>query len=207
MYYRAFVREHYLQVPEDLRDTLAARSGGGRHRCIRGERLEHGSAPGAGGPGGGLPGPGGGIRPGDPAHPAGEDFVGYFLTESRRGYCMHFASAAVLMLRTLGVPARYASRLCGRHVAGETVEVPDYNAHAWAEVYCDGYGWQPVEVTPGFEGEFPWLAGAEEPPAPTGTVPPAPDPDAHAQRAGPHPLPAGRDARRRIRPARRRERI
>ena len=47
--------------------------------------------------------------PDTPAAPEGEDFVAWFLTESHRGYCMHFASAAVLLLRSMGVPARYVS--------------------------------------------------------------------------------------------------
>lgn len=88
--------------------------------------------------------------------PEGEDFVEYFLFESQEGYCAHFASAAVLMLRYLGVPARYAT---GYSVSADTFTkdetgaytavVTDMQAHAWAEVYLDGVGWIPVEMTPG----------------------------------------------------------
>lgn len=39
--------------------------------------------------------------------PAGEDYIDYFVLDSHKGYCVHFASAAVLLLRNLGVPARY----------------------------------------------------------------------------------------------------
>lgn len=42
--------------------------------------------------------------PDTPAAPEGEDFVAWFLTESHRGYCMHFASAAVLLLRSMASP-------------------------------------------------------------------------------------------------------
>ena len=41
--------------------------------------------------------------------PVNEDIVEYFLFESREGYCVHFASAATLMYRLLGIPARYVS--------------------------------------------------------------------------------------------------
>ena len=43
--------------------------------------------------------------------PEGKDFISYFLTESREGYCTYFASAAVMMLRESGIPARYVSGL------------------------------------------------------------------------------------------------
>ncbi|WP_148411383.1 transglutaminase-like domain-containing protein [Murimonas intestini] len=88
--------------------------------------------------------------------PAGEDFTEYFLYERREGYCVHFATAAVLMFRMYGVPARYAT---GYAVpAGEfyenggnyMAEVPDSMAHSWAEIYLDGTGWVPVEATPGY---------------------------------------------------------
>ncbi|MCM1026909.1 MAG: transglutaminaseTgpA domain-containing protein [Roseburia sp.] len=88
--------------------------------------------------------------------PRGDDFVEYFLFESQEGYCAHFASAAVLMLRYLGVPARYAtgySLSAGTFSRDETgaytAVATDKQAHAWAEVYLDGIGWIPVEMTPG----------------------------------------------------------
>lgn len=93
--------------------------------------------------------------------PHGQDFVEYFLFESHEGYCAHFASAAVLMLRYLGVPARYAtgysvsaSEFSGMAGGEYMAVVRDRQAHAWAEVYLDGVGWIPVEVTPGAEA-FP----------------------------------------------------
>src|SRR5699024_5072327 len=88
--------------------------------------------------------------PDTPATPEGEDYVTYFLTESRRGYCMHFASAAVLMLRWIGVPARYVAGYVADVPASGHVRVPDSAAHAWVEVYIEGYGWEPVEVTPAY---------------------------------------------------------
>ena len=92
----------------------------------------------------------------------------YFLTESRRGYCMHFASAAALALREMGVPARYASGYTADMEQGRKADVPDYAAHAWVEVYVDGYGWYPVEVTPA--AAFTWYEQEEAQPSPTPSV-------------------------------------
>ena len=83
-----------------------------------------------------------------PTMAAGEDFVAHFLAEGR-GYCVHFATAATLLLRMNGIPARYVSGYTADITPGEVTDVPDYAAHAWVEVYLDGYGWYPVEVTPG----------------------------------------------------------
>ena len=87
--------------------------------------------------------------------PPGEDPVRYFLMQSRKGYCVHFASAAALFLRQMGIPARfvsgYAARMDDFQKKGSVYQasVKDWDAHAWIEVYMDGMGWVPVDVTPG----------------------------------------------------------
>ncbi len=119
-----------------------------------------------------------------PVTPEGEDFVSWFLTESHRGYCVHYASAAVLFFRACGIPARYAAGYVARPGRANAVtNVPDRNAHAWAEVYVDGFGWQPVDVTPGFSGggtlNDPNYADPEVSPSPTpapSTAVPTPTP-------------------------------
>lgn len=117
------------------------------------------------------------------APPEGEDYVLYFLNESHRGYCMHFASAGTLMLRAMGIPARYVSGFTAESKGG-TTEVPDSSAHAWVEIYLDGYGWYPVEMTPGYGVETgPQASAAPEPsatpaPTPTPSAPPAALPSA-----------------------------
>ena len=75
------------------------------------------------------------------------DVVVSFLRDYKEGICQHFASAAVMLYRTLGIPARYTIGFAGETVAGEWTEIYGSNAHAWAEVYIDGFGWVQVEVT------------------------------------------------------------
>lgn len=91
--------------------------------------------------------------------PGNVDATQYFLETSREGYCMHFASAATLILQDIGIPARYASGYIAKtgmfHSEDGYYEakIPDRNAHAWVEVYLDNVGWIPVEVTPGYASE------------------------------------------------------
>lgn len=91
--------------------------------------------------------------------PDGKDFTQYFLMENRRGYCMHFATAATLLLRNMGIPARYVEGYIlapGNFKsisAGYEGIAYDHQAHAWAEIYVDGVGWLPVEMTPTYYDE------------------------------------------------------
>lgn len=100
--------------------------------------------------------------------PDGKDFTQYFLEENKKGYCVHFATAGVVMLRAAGVPARYAEGYIVtkddyRNAADGCANIPDSRAHAWAEVYYPGLGWQPVEMTPGFRVEDNQAQGASAP--------------------------------------------
>ncbi len=92
--------------------------------------------------------------------PTGEDALEYFLSISHKGYCVHFASAGTLILRELGIPARYVTGFVVKRDAVTYEEgtykasVLDSDAHAWVEIYMDNYGWIPAEMTPGYrEGE------------------------------------------------------
>lgn len=100
------------------------------------------------------------------APPAGRDYVDWFLNESRQGYCMHYATAATLLLRTAGIPARYVSGYVTDIPFSGKAEVTDHAAHAWVEIYLDGVGWYPLEVTPGFQsnamGDIPTLDAGED---------------------------------------------
>jgi len=81
--------------------------------------------------------------------PAGRDGVDYFLFDHREGYCIHYASALVVMARALGTPARLAAGYSsGEYDAEESVfAVSRSNGHAWAEVFFPGYGWVEFEAT------------------------------------------------------------
>lgn len=81
--------------------------------------------------------------------PEGKDFLTYFLTESHQGYCVHYATAATLMLRYYGFPARYVEgyRITAEDFQGNYANIRDFHAHAWVEVYDDILGWIPLEFT------------------------------------------------------------
>ena len=83
-----------------------------------------------------------------PSVPEGEDFVSWFLTESETGYCVHFATAATMLLRYFNIPARYVNGYVIDTTAGEWVDVTQNEAHAWVEFYSRSQGWCLLEVTP-----------------------------------------------------------
>ena len=87
--------------------------------------------------------------------PRRNDYVEYFLYENKQGVCTHFASAAVLLFRLYGIPARYVEGYLVRDLeSGNGAQaIMDEAAHAWAEIYVKGVGWIPIEVTPGFIDE------------------------------------------------------
>lgn len=113
----------------------------------------------------------------------GTDAVEYFLSESHEGYCKHFATAGVLLLRKLGVPARYMSGyvLSPSAFSGQRgdyqADVLDSDAHAWAEIYLEDIGWVPVEMTPGIGLSSPVRAEQSMPdPSPEPAAEPSPEP-------------------------------
>lgn len=93
------------------------------------------------------------------------DFTLYFLNDTHKGYCVHFASSATLLLRSLGIPARYVegyviapSNFSGGHydenTGNYTIEIPESNAHAWTEYYVKGKGWKVLDPTPSYMNEI-----------------------------------------------------
>ena len=98
-----------------------------------------------------------------PAYPS-DDYAIYFLTQAHQGYCIHFATAAAVLYRAAGIPARLTDGYLITTKAGETVDVRQGDQHAWVEVYLDGLGWVPVEAT-GHAGFFE-DSGNEELPSP-----------------------------------------
>lgn len=93
------------------------------------------------------------------------DFALWFLNDSDKGYCIHFASAATVLLRAAGIPARYVEGYLTDTDANVQRMVFQGNAHAWTEYYLPGLGWVILEATPGSTG-----------PEPTDPTPPATEP-------------------------------
>lgn len=118
------------------------------------------------------------LRPG--LYYGSPDYITHFLLESKRGYCAHFASAAVMLFRNMGIPARYAEGYAftyedmildgtlvdgadyadyysGYSPIGKTalveLEIADSSAHAWVEIYVEGEGWIVVDPTPASSDE------------------------------------------------------
>lgn len=102
----------------------------------------------------------------NPPSAGGKDVVENFLSNSRQGFCVHFASAGTMILRQMGVPCRYVSGYCAKEdsfKSGENdediCEVKDSQSHAWVEIYLDDFGWIPVEMTPGY---FEYVTGENQ---------------------------------------------
>ncbi|OUP80478.1 hypothetical protein B5F08_01100 [Anaeromassilibacillus sp. An172] len=86
--------------------------------------------------------------------PSGVDIAEYFLFDSGKGFCQQYATTAALMYRLLGLPSRYVtgymvtpSDFHQNSDGTYTAIATDEKAHAWVEVYVDGTGWIPTEVT------------------------------------------------------------
>lgn len=88
--------------------------------------------------------------PGDP--------VANFLLQKRDGHCQYFASSSVLLLRCMGVPARYITGYYAHESPDPNMAlIRQRDAHAWAEVWIDGEGWETFDATP--SGGMPGQAG------------------------------------------------
>ena len=86
--------------------------------------------------------------------PPPADPVAYFLFDKRAGHCEYFAAAMTVMLRSVGVPARYVNGfLPGEYNSiGSDYIVRGSDAHSWVEVFFPGYGWITFDPTPSNEG-------------------------------------------------------
>ena len=107
------------------------------------------------------------------------DGVENFLINTKEGYCVQFASAVTLILRELGVPARYVEGYIADEIERVSREdfvyggyVRDYNAHAWVEVWYDGVGWIQYETTPQY---YVGMYGADNSAGSTPVTPVLPD--------------------------------
>lgn len=101
------------------------------------------------------------------APPKGTDGVKYFLFDQKSGFCLYYASAMAVMLRSVDVP----SRIVVGYLPGDPGEevgqylLRDKHYHTWPQVYFQGYGWIDLEATPsGTESpvaiKTPWVSGS-----------------------------------------------
>ena len=91
-------------------------------------------------------------------------FVDFFLFEGREGYCTYFASAMAIMARIAGIPSRYVEGfvLPPTPDPNSAVVVTNRMAHAWVEIYLEGFGWYIIEATPTYAflmGQVEFLPG------------------------------------------------
>ncbi len=78
-----------------------------------------------------------------------DNFAQWFLEEQDRGYCVHFATTTAVLLRALGLSARYVTGYAAEVTAGEPTVVREKDSHAWVEYYESAIGdWVIVESTP-----------------------------------------------------------
>lgn len=110
------------------------------------------------------------------------DFTENFISRSKIGHSVHYATAAALMFRYYGIPSRYVEGYLitpediKDKKAGDTVEISGKNGHAWTEIYIDGLGWVPVEMTPEYYSvmkEADLTAGLEAKGAKAASIPEA----------------------------------
>ncbi len=100
--------------------------------------------------------------------PTRTNVVNHFLFKNRQGYCDQFSTSFIMMLRTLGIPARWVVGYGPGtfSVAKNAYVIRAVDAHSWAEVYVYPYGWIPIDPTPGWS--IPSLASV---PGSTATQP------------------------------------
>ena len=151
--YAAFVRDNYLDVPKEERDAIDTylfssdswddRANVSDTAVISRVRTMMASLAGQ--------------TDTPPAYTGATSFVAWFLGSAHEGNSAYFATAATLAFRSQGIPARYVEgyraaddQLAVAVDAGVPLNLTAADAHAWTEIYLDGQGWTPVEVTPGY---------------------------------------------------------
>ncbi|MFP3917039.1 transglutaminaseTgpA domain-containing protein [Lysinibacillus telephonicus] len=84
-----------------------------------------------------------------------QDYVDQFLFETKIGYCDNFSTSMVVLLRSIGIPARWVKGFAGGDVintdgAVKEFQVTNNDAHSWVEAYIPNVGWINFEPTIGF---------------------------------------------------------
>ena len=101
------------------------------------------------------------------------DFAMWFLEEASYGYCVHYATAATVLLRAAGIPARYVTGYCVDVQAKRSTDVWERHAHAWVEYFQPGVGWTILDATKGSPQPDPLPTEPPETTAPPDTTAPS----------------------------------
>ncbi|KGA84432.1 transglutaminase [Lysinibacillus fusiformis] len=86
-----------------------------------------------------------------------QDYVDQFLFDTKVGYCDNFSTSMVVLLRSIGIPARWVKGFAPGTAGPMSDGLREYritndNAHSWVEAYIPGTGWMEFEPTIGFSG-------------------------------------------------------
>ncbi|HCC34938.1 MAG TPA: hypothetical protein DEQ02_04620 [Ruminococcaceae bacterium] len=84
--------------------------------------------------------------------PPGREFTDYFLFDAKQGYCTYFATSLCVLARALGLPSRYVEGFVTppKKDSSGVFVVTNAQAHAWVEIYFEGFGWLQLEPTPAY---------------------------------------------------------
>jgi hypothetical protein len=107
--------------------------------------------------------------------PDGVDFLAWFLIGEKQGYCTYFATAMTMLCRVAGLPARYVTGYLAIPDENGVAYVTGENAHAWTEVYLNGFGWLDFDATPRNDNDRDTDSDGSNPP-PSGSDPRRPPP-------------------------------
>ncbi|MCP1123812.1 DUF3488 and DUF4129 domain-containing transglutaminase family protein [Bacillus sp. 3103sda1] len=91
-----------------------------------------------------------------------QDYVDQFIFDTKSGYCNNFSTSMIVLLRSVGIPARWVKGYTEGtlddtivDLEGDSVyKITNNDAHSWVEVYFPGYGWVPFEPTKGFSNPY-----------------------------------------------------
>ena len=84
------------------------------------------------------------------------EFLDRLLFETGEGYCTYYATAFVIMARSIGIPARFVQGFRVPMNSSQSVSVMSSMAHAWPEAYIKGVGWIAFEPTPRMAFDSAW---------------------------------------------------
>ena len=133
--------------------------------------------------------------------PDGVDFLAWFLIGEKQGYCTYFATAMTMLCRVAGLPARYVTGYLAIPDENGVAYVTGENAHAWTEVYLNGFGWLDFDATPrsdsdrggDSDGSNPPPSGSDPTPSPSPSPSPTPSPEPQQPEETPTPEPNGNE--------------